>query len=81
MSTNAVDPTKINAERIRSARFATTFRGYDTAEVRSHLDRVADAYEALLVSESLLRDEVRRSAAAATPAGLADVGASGTGAG
>ncbi len=56
---------RLNAERIRSVRFATSFRGLDPDEVRAHLEMVALAYDALLVSETMLRDELARRSAAA----------------
>ena len=53
------DPSTITVDRIRSNRFTTTFRGYDVAEVKSHLDAVAEAYQNLLTTESDLREQIR----------------------
>ena len=51
----ALDPSTITVDQIKSARFTTTFRGYDASEVKLHLDAVAAAYQQRLNTETELR--------------------------
>ncbi len=51
----ALDPSTITVDQIKSARFTTTFRGYDASEVKLHLDAVAAAYQQRLDTETELR--------------------------
>jgi DivIVA domain-containing protein len=53
-----LDPSTITVEQIKSARFTTTFRGYDAAEVKQHLDTVAQAYQLMLNTEAELRAHI-----------------------
>ncbi len=50
-----LDPATITVDQIKTVRFATTFRGYDPAEVKLHLDSVATAYQMMLDTEADLR--------------------------
>ena len=51
----ARDPSTITVDQIKSARFTTTFRGYDAGEVKLHLDAVAAAFRQRLETETELR--------------------------
>jgi DivIVA domain-containing protein len=50
-----LDPSTITVDQIKAARFTTTFRGYDAAEVKHHLETVAQAYQLMLNTEAELR--------------------------
>jgi cell division initiation protein len=49
--------TKLTPLEIQQQRFATSFRGYNTAEVDSFLDQAADTIEALMVESESLREK------------------------
>ncbi len=54
-ATGPLDP-----DRVAATEFATSFRGYDTAEVRAFLTTVADALRAAEARELELRDQLGR---------------------